>query len=381
MTKLNISTNHLAINSKNIAGQESSLTETFRKLYYTLYGNSNSSRAEKIFEDIGKLLLIKYLSEKNKYKHVIENFHKNKNSANKSLLPILTSNFPDLITKDDKFSLDDQSLKFAFEVLSGINLNASSASVMGDAFQTLIGPGLRGDKGQFFTPKELVKTMVLIANPQEGHKIVDPACGTGGFLVESFGYLQQNKKPSKKKTQILGFDKDVDMFRLGGAMVNVATKSHGKIFQNNSLDLKKLKTLVPSPFNADIILTNPPFGSKIAVTDKKILKQFDLGHEWNFLQSEQKWIKSSKLKKSQDPQILFIEVCLNLLKDNGIVGIVLPEGIFGNKKSGYIWDYIREQGSINIMIDCPRTTFQPSTDTKTNVIFIRKHNPKKATLH
>lgn len=83
------------------------------------------------------------------------------------------------------------------------------------------------------------------------------------------------------------------------------------------------------------------------------------------------------MKDAQDPQILFIELGLKLLKSGGILGIVLPEGIFGNKKSGYVWDYIRKYGYVEEMIDCPRTTFQPSTDTKTNVLFVRKNNTLK----
>ena len=54
------------------------------------------------------------------------------------------------------------------------------------------------------------------------------------------------------------------------------------------------------------------------------------------------------------------------------MGIVLPEGLFGNNRSGYIWDYLRATGAIEALIDCPRTTFQPGTDTKTNILFFRK---------
>ena len=66
-----------------------------------------------------------------------------------------------------------------------------------------------------------------------------------------------------------------------------------------------------------------------------------------------------------------------MLCQGGKLGIVLPEGVFGNRKSGYIWDYLRSKGRIITLLDCPRTTFQPSTDTKTNVLFFQKTQPSK----
>ena len=82
----------------------------------------------------------------------------------------------------------------------------------------------------------------------------------------------------------------------------------------------------------------------------------------------------SNIVKSQDPQVLFIELCINLLKDGGRMAIVLPEGVFGNKSQGYIWAYLKEHGNIVAMIDCPRNTFQPSTDT--NVLIFEKTKKK-----
>jgi type I restriction enzyme M protein len=78
------------------------------------------------------------------------------------------------------------------------------------------------------------------------------------------------------------------------------------------------------------------------------------------------------VSSTQDPQILFLEMCVRKLKPGGRLGIVLPEGVFGNRRTGYIWNWIRSQGRITSLLDCPRTTFQPGTDTKTNVLFFEK---------
>jgi type I restriction enzyme M protein len=237
-----------------------------------------------------------------------------------------------------------------------------------------MGPRLRGDRGQFFTPKSLVRAMIEVLNPAMESKVVDPACGTGGFLMETHTF-QGARKTVHAPGKLIGFDKDRDLCRLAEATLEIATPGRGMVFNVNSLDIESLKA-VPfdySPFDADYVLTNPPFGTKIKITDRKLLGQFSFGHEWQ--KTGEKWLEQPSIRDAQDPQILFLELCIRLLKPGGKLAIVLPEGVFGNESLGYVWDYIREHGQILALLDCPRTTFQPSTDTKTNVLFFeRKEN-------
>lgn len=124
----------------------------------------------------------------------------------------------------------------------------------------------------------------------------------------------------------------------------------------------------------DIVLTNPPFGSKIPVVGKSLLKQYKLGHEWCKINNN--FSQSNTLLSQQPPQILFIERCIQLLKENGKLGIVLPEGIFGNPSDRYIWEYIKEECSVLGIISLAQETFQPSTHTKTSVLFLEKNKTK-----
>jgi type I restriction enzyme M protein len=346
--------------------------ERFRKLCYHLYSNSSSSRAESIFEDVAKILLIKMLADRSKI-DVLKKFSSKSMSASETLLPLLMKEFPDLIGPYDRFLIGDDLVRDGLTFLEDINLADSSSSVLGEAFQALIGRVPRGDKGQFFTPLELVKMMVNIAGPKEHEKVVDPAAGTGGFLLETHIYRKNHSSDHGRFGHLIGIEKDRDLQRLGGAIIRIATSGTGKIELGNSLDISFLARLEPSPLDADIVLTNPPFGSKIGITDEKLLHQYKLGHEWVFAENEGMGEQRESLRKSQDPQILFLELSLLILKPGGMLGIVLPEGIFGNRKTGYIWDFVRKIGRIEAMVDCPRTTFQPSTDTKTNVVFIRKN--------
>ena len=361
---------------EQLDSSEKIYASAFKKLYYHLYSNSNSSRSEKIMSDLSNLLLCKIVAERTNAQYVIADFLDKKGTANELLLPLLKENFPHLITDEDKFYLDDKALRYGLGELSGLSLQSASAHVMGEAFQALMGPRLRGDKGQFFTPKSLVKAMIAILNPAMEAKVVDPACGTGGFLVETQSFQSNTVGAIQNQSfgKLIGIDKDKDLCRLAEATLEIVAPERGTILNCNSLDMKALMNLPEdqSPFNADYVLTNPPFGAKIKVTEREILKQFSLGHKWAY--SDSGWVQETQLRDAQDPQILFIELCIRLLKPGGQMGIVLPEGVFGNTNMGYVWDFIRSQGTIVALLDCPRTTFQPSTDTKTNVLFFEKGN-------
>ncbi len=345
--------------------------ESFRKLYYHLYSNSSASRAERIISDISKLLLVVLSVSSEKEEKIINEFITSNKTANDSLLPLIKRKYPKIFDQGDRFGIDNKSLRLGLESIYSLDLKNAPSHMLGDAFQALIGPNLRGDKGQFFTPKSVVRCMIEILSPKEGSKVVDPACGTGGFLTETAAFWDKN---GFKKGKSVAIDKDKDLFILTSALLHISNPNNNYTINQNSLDIKLLKELPKSssPFEAEYVITNPPFGSKIPVKDKNILEQYNLGYNWEYKKDLKRWAKTNTLRTTQDPQTLFIELCISLLKDGGKMGIILPEGIFGNKTCGYIWDYIRDKGSIIGLIDCPRTTFQPGTDTKTNILFFQK---------
>lgn len=351
--------------------------ETFRKLYYFLYSNSSASRAERIISDLSKILLISVANLSSEQKLQLQKFLDGKASANETLIPIIQADYSEVFDDGDRFGIDDEALRYALESIAKLDLKHAPSHAVGDAFQALIGPNLRGDKGQFFTPKTLTSCIVDIFEPAPGSKVVDPACGTGGFLTEVALYWARN---NLKSGSVLGIDKDKDLYTLATALLKICSRGKSHTFNQNSLDIDLLKRLpkAKSPFNSDYVLTNPPFGSKIPITDKRILNQYELGFVWEYSKESSAWLKKNLLRPSQDPQTLFLELCVRLLKEDGRMALVLPEGMFGNKTCGYVWDYLRSTGVIEGLIDCPRTTFQPGTDTKTNVLFYRK---SKATKH
>lgn len=346
--------------------------DAFRKLYYHLYSNSNASRAERIIGDLSKLLLVALCKGRNaNYQKQIDAFLAGDGSANTRLLPILKEHYQKVFGSDDKFHLDDSSLRYGLAAISNLDLHGAKSHLLGDAFQALIGPNLRGDKGQFFTPRSIVRCMISVLAPKSGAKIVDPACGTAGFLTEAAAYLEGKRR---RPGVLIGLDKDSDLFVFASALTELAAPESSVVINANSLDISALEKLGVdrSPFNADVVLTNPPFGAKIPIREPEILSQYDLGYVWDYSKEDDSWRKTNTLRSSEDPQTLFIELCVRLLKPGGLLGIVLPEGVFGNSGSGHVLDYLRIHGEIFGLIDCPRTSFQPGTDTKTNIMFFRK---------
>ncbi|MCL2852695.1 MAG: N-6 DNA methylase [Defluviitaleaceae bacterium] len=348
--------------------------KTFKALYYDLYSNGNSSRAERIVSDVTRLLLCKLACEKSDL-NIIEEYLIGNNSFEDKILPHIKEIYPRLFSQFNGFSFSEEAIRRSLKTLSVITLQKSPAHIIGDAFQVIIGSNLRGDKGQFFTPHSVVKSMVDIVQPEINHTIIDPACGTGGFLCEAYQFISKNH--NKFNAKFIGVDKDKDMTDLTQTLMEIIDGDKSDVCNFNSLDIGNELNPLRKYINAsDVILTNPPFGSKIGVTDESILSQFEFGHNWVYSQKENKWHMLDSICKSQDPQILFIELCVSLLNQNGKMAIVLPEGVFGNKTYGFVWTYLLSKGKIYSLIDCPRNTFQPSTDTKTNILFFQKSEPQ-----
>jgi type I restriction enzyme M protein len=349
-----------------------SLSEAFKKLYYYLYSNSNIPRAERLGGEMIKLLFCKIydeLNHKNRFK--IERSENDDIVAKKikELFKEVKKSYSDVFGQDEKIYLDSKSVKAVVSFLQNYSLTNTERDAISESFQAFWGPGLRGEKGQFFTPRNVVRMCVKMLNPKPGDKVIDPACGSGGFLIEVLSHL--NEKEGAKK--IFGIDKEVDLVKICKAYMAIVGDGHSNIFCADSLDPESWgadmkKSIQDETF--DIVLTNPPFGAKIFVDDGKILKNFKLAHKWT-KNREGKYICTSKVIK-QVPQILFIERCLQLLKPGGRMAIVLPDGLFGNPSDSYIWEYVLDKARILAIVSLPPETFLPSTHTKTSVLFLEK---------
>ncbi|MDR2814367.1 MAG: N-6 DNA methylase, partial [Prevotellaceae bacterium] len=297
---------------------------------------------------------------------------------------------PEVIDTEDKITLDTNSVAFVVGELQNYSLMNCERDVIADAFETFIDHALKGGMGQFFTPRNVVKMMVDILRPTENDKIIDPACGSGGFLIESLRSIWTRADEKYKKLgwnekdigrekvdiatkNVRGIDKDYFLSKVAKAYMNLVGDGTTGIFCEDSLEKPenwksetKLKIRLE---NFDIVLTNPPFGKEIKVVGKEKLQQFDLAHEWK--KNNETFVKSNKIRDDVQPQILFIERCFQLLKTGGKLGIILPETFFHAPKLHYILDFFR-QHNVMWVIDLPHNTFRPLCNAKCCVLIIQK---------
>ncbi len=150
----------------------------------------------------------------------------------------------------------------------------------------------------------------------------------------------------------------------------------GGVFCENSLeDMHNWSPKAQTQISAEsfnVVLTNPPYGSKLKIDDYGILSRYDLGHQWKIPKGESVFSKTEKVLSDQTPQVLFIERCLELLTPGGRLGIVAPESMFCNPSHKYIMNYVEKNARIDAVISMPENLFQPHTHAKTCVVLMTK---------
>ncbi|MCP4111214.1 MAG: N-6 DNA methylase, partial [Desulfobacteraceae bacterium] len=355
------------------------LKVVFREIRDYFAGNvTGITRDEKVARNIINLLLCKIYDEKNKKDDETVEFGNRPNEDTKAfywrisnLFELVKKKYSDIIEHDETIEIESYDLSHIVSKIESYSLLEADRDVFADAFEEFIGTAFRGGEGQFFTPRNVVQMMIDVLQPQSGERIVDPACGSGGFLSYILRELIKNKISGYLLT---GIEKDLFLSKLAKIYLALLGQDDYHVFCENSLDKpekwnRKTKELIRLN-SFDLILTNPPFGARIPVVGNHLLKQYELGHYWK--KNQTKWHQTKKLRTRQPPQILFIERIIQLLKKGGRAGIILPEGIFGNPSKRYVWDYIRKHASVIGVVSLSQQTFQPSTHIKTSVIFLEK---------
>lgn len=374
------------------------LLRVFEDIHNHVYANDGLSPEQALDETL-KILFLKVYDEKNKdYKFKItpiefDNIINGKNASDflnrfKELQQNAFGYFSDLFEKNDKIKLKVSTFGFVVNKLQNIDLLGSASDIKGLAFQKFIHSSQRVGRGQFFTPDHIIKLCVEMLQPRANETILDPACGSAGFLSCAFHYVSRHEPAKMKsfaKNNVYGIEINktaakVSKMRVileGGNFSNIV--QHDSLFDWSSIDFelnrmsgKEVKTYREF---FDLILTNPPFGTQGKVTDKSILRNFDLGYKWN--NTDLSSVKTNKLLNGQVPEILFIERCLQFLKPGGRLAIVLPNGDFENSSLLHVRSYIEKTADVLAVIKLPQETFIPSgTGVKTSILFLKKKNGK-----
>lgn len=281
----------------------------------------------------------------------------------------------------------------------------SSVDVKGVAYETIVGPTLEGTKGEFFTPRNVVKMTVKMLDPNPGDRIYDPACGTGGFIVIAFNYVSEklrqehktkwgdSNKPTDAEEKALFdeihetgyniFGTDFNSNLVKAAQMNMIMNNDGRggLFSVNSLkDPNEWPKEVSQKIqlgSMDFIMANPPFGAKIKIEGREILEHYDLAHGWNKME-DGKWQQESNVRNAMEPEVLFIERCIKLLKPGtGRCGIVLPDSILSNPGYAFVRYWILQNCQVLASVDLPVETFLPRTGTQTSVLILRRKSDQE----
>jgi len=303
--------------------------------------------------------------------------------------------------------LSPEVLAYVVSQLQGYSLLASPVDVKGVAYEEIVGSNLRGDRGEFFTPRNACRMAVEMLNPQPNQRVIDPACGTGGFLITAMNHalkeLHNNEvklwgdpdSPTnyeleelyRKRTEYLSnyvFGLDLNPALIRAAKMNMVMNNDGAggLFRENSL--ANPHTWEPETVNSirlgsfDLVFTNPPFGANILIDDVNILTQYELAAVWDFDETGKLNIRRDRsgepiLQTNQPPEILFIERCVQLLKPGtGKMAMVIPNGILNNPSLCYVRNWLLHNVQILAVVDMQRDLFQPKNDTQTSMLLVRR---------
>ncbi len=356
-----------------------------------------------IFEEIFKLIYAKLYDEKlaqerRANKEVIFKKYQDPEKTYEVINQLFKNavrEWPDTFEISDRIKLPPARLNICVPFLESVRLfeiGTGEYEIIDSAFEYLITEVSKGTKGQYFTPRHVIKMCVKMLNPKEDEYIIDPACGSGGFLLHSM-YQVWDKFLKTKEAQkgyaakyLYGIDFDDNMRRISQALMLIAGDGKHHIFKRNSLDAtdwqntdaedarhslrpllkhfenssdEKENQLTFKHLNFDILLTNPPFAGENP--DSQLLRQYQLAKK-----------DGGKLKNNVERHILFIERSLDAVKPGGRLAMVLPQGVFNNTNMEYVRDYLFDKARILAVVGLHGNTFKPHTGTKTSVLFLQK---------
>ncbi|WP_331279572.1 N-6 DNA methylase [Anaerovibrio lipolyticus] len=383
---------------------------TFERMYYHLYGTGNIKREENIAVEIIKMLFCKIIDEiapedlcefRATPAELVSDEGKKEIRARIDALYDKLLKDPDLgeMFKDEGLEYGNDEIAYIVSILQGISLTdeETNTDALGDAYEVLLPSALKGESGQFFTPREIVRFAIDIIQPDYTKKeyVLDTACGSAGFLSVALekirkqinelyagrGFSKEKKRSLLKDyagKYVFGCDIDPLLYRISKSYMAIMGEGKGNIFNLDSLNVfGKLNsdfTKSIKPGSVNVITTNPPFGTQIKDTRKEVLEAYDLGHK--IVNGD----PTEELLDGQDPDKLFVERDISYLIDEtdnhegGRMVIVLPkQNLSGaNEDSIEFRKWLLKRVQITAVVDLPREAFQPHTGTKTSLVFLKK---------
>jgi type I restriction enzyme M protein len=396
-----------------------SLIKVFKRAHDYIYGNEG--RKKDAFWQLLNLIFCKLYDEKRRFIETDTSYRRefwvgvkeqNTEAGRKAVADRIkaifqklkdNSMFSEVFSGNEAIELTDKGVSFIAGELAKYSFLDASIDVKGMAYETIVSNTLKQEAGQFFTPRNIVKAMVEMLNPTEKNRILDPACGSGGFivmvldhvrkqiaqelypdldgplLIEKYNSFEVNERVKQyAENNIFGFDFDPDLKKAARMNMVMAGDGHANVFHVNSLaypkwdhpeEIAKIENAINRSLESmgdiedryykdargtfDMIFTNPPFGAKVKV-EKEVAERYELS------------------KFSDAPEVLFIEACYDYLKPGGKMAIVLPDGILGNPNTLKVREWILKKFKILASVDLAVEAFMPQVGVQASLLFLEK---------
>lgn len=258
--------------------------------------------------------------------------------------------FQGLLEAKEKIKLQDRTLRRIVQLFESTDLSLTAFDVKGEAFEYFLSDTFTGGLGQYFTPRNVVHFITEAIDLKIGEKIIDPFCGTGGFLINAFDVVSekirfQNFAESEKEKWRLRLSNESLYGTDWAERTSQTCKMNMVVHGDGSAGIVRHHGLVDipgliEPDSFDVCITNPPFGS--IESDPEILKKYELTNK----------------KKRLDRVVLALERAVNLVHANGRIGIVVIDGVLNNSSTQYVRDYLRRRTRIKGIISLTPTTFE-----------------------
>jgi len=377
------------------------LIAAIKKCHQTLWGGGRLSPPA-AFGELCKIIFVKISDENAKrkkgdpYDFQIKTHEPSRKLADriKALYDEQKKRDPDVFTETIK--IDDATLRTIVSHLESISLSKTDLDTKGVAFEKFMDGFFKGDFGQYFTPRPIIHFAVKILNPRNEHYVLDPACGSGGFLLhvldavrrEAADYYPEHETDPQQAaayrmhwhdfamTHLFGIEINEEIARVAKMNMILHDDGHSNVIGADALERMQRINEINRGFakdKFDLILTNPPFGAQVKATERPYLGDYDLG-----MQTDAKGKR--KARRNQKTEILFLERIWHFLKPGtGRAAVVLPDGILTNSSLQYVRDFVLERFQLLAVVSLPQTAFAHyGAGVKASVLFLRKRGDGEA---
>jgi type I restriction enzyme M protein len=377
-----------ALDIKAVSKEE--LISAIKKCHQTLWEGGRRSPPD-AFGELSKIIFVKISDEKNTklgdpYQFQIKTHEKSDKLAARirALYEAQRQKEPNVFT--DTIKVDDPVLRTVVSHLEGINLNKTDLDTKGVAFEQFMDGFFKGDFGQYFTPREVIAFAVEMLRPSHDDLVLDPACGSGGFLLYTLDAVRREADdfadegaPEHYKhwhdfaqSNLFGIELNDSIARVAKMNMIIHDDGHTNVISVDSLQEIEKITAQNRGFGFDrfdLILTNPPFGAVVKQTEHPYLPGYNLAYDW------QDGARKGKPKSSVKTEILFLERCWQFLKPGGRMAIVLPDGILTNSSLQSVRDWLLEHYRLLAVVSLPQFAFAHyGAGVKASLVFAQKRD-------